>query len=385
MATGGTIRVGGTTQLIEAASNFTNYGSITVATGGTIRVGGSSQELAALGLSNRGFLTILGGGLVVVDGADFENLVGGTVSGDGQFDVANAASVVYNGVLSPGQPIGLFTIHGSVTLGSQATVEIDAGGVNPGVDLDRLDVGGTLGAGGTLEVSLDPPYHPSVGDRHRILTFNQLDGWFDQVSLPLLQSLLAWSVDVGANDLELDVICMGTQLSIDQSASADPVSVGYDLVFEAAVTNASAVSATDLVVTDWLPAELMFRPDLSSPECVLIGGTVECTISGLAPGAVWQPLIGVETVATGIVTNTVLVEAWECDTDPGDNQAAISVEVVAAEPCDANYDLAVDSDDLEPSVAHIFGHDAPGNPDCRLGDGITADDLSAIVVESNEH
>jgi hypothetical protein len=67
----------------------------------------------------------------------------------------------------------------------------------------------------------------------------------------------------------------------------------------------------------------------------------------------------------------------------GNDQATALVEVVAAAPCDANYDLAVDSDDLEPSVRHIFGVDAPGNPDCRLGGGITADDLSAIIEESH--
>ena len=58
------------------------------------------------------------------------------------------------------------------------------------------------------------------------------------------------------------------------------------------------------------------------------------------------------------------------------------MEAVAAEPCDANFDLTVDPDDLVPAVGHIFGSPASGNPDCRLGNGVTADDLAAIIEAS---
>ncbi len=89
-----------------------------------------------------------------------------------------------------------------------------------------------------------------------------------------------------------------------------------------------------------------------------------------------------EPVAAGSYATTVGVAAWECDTDATDDQAVATVDVVAAEPCDANYDLGVDSDDLVPAVGHIFGVTAAGNPDCRLGNGITADDLAAIIEAS---
>ncbi len=102
----------------------------------------------------------------------------------------------------------------------------------------------------------------------------------------------------------------------------------------------------------------------------------------LAPAAVWDLAIGVEPIAVGSQSNPGSVAAWECDTDPGNDQALASVEVVAAEPCDANDDLVVDADDLVPAVGHIFGQRAAGNPDCRLAEGITADDLAAIIEAS---
>ena len=80
--------------------------------------------------------------------------------------------------------------------------------------------------------------------------------------------------------------------------------------------------------------------------------------------------------------NTGLVTAWECDTDATDDQATATIDVVAAEPCDANYDFSIDADDLAPAVGHIFGEIADGNPDCRLANGITADDLAAIIEAS---
>jgi hypothetical protein len=78
----------------------------------------------------------------------------------------------------------------------------------------------------------------------------------------------------------------------------------------------------------------------------------------------------------------VTVDSWECDVAPADNQASVEVHVVAAERCDANYDLNIDSDDVAASVDFIFGATVPGNPDCRIGGGVTADDVAAIVDAS---
>jgi hypothetical protein len=152
-------------------------------------------------------------------------------------------------------------------------------------------------------------------------------------------------------------------------------------VIAATVDNLSSMPASEVVVRSDLPAGSIFRADLSSPGCAQIGLMVECPITGLAPGAQSSVEVGLEPVIAGPLNTTLTVGSWECDTLPADNTAIASVDVVAAAPCDANFDLAIDSDDLVPAAEHIFGTDAVGNPDCRVGDGITADDLAAIIEQ----
>lgn len=380
---GGTIRVFGSTGFTDVPSNFTNYGTATVGGGGSIRVYGNSGEGSSIALVNFGAIEIEAAGILALTDAVFDNPSSGLVSGSGTLDLAAAAAVIFDGTLSPGQSPGILTVDGELPEGPNAAIIIEIGGEAPGSNLDRLDVSGTLSADGLLDVSLLGVYHPLGGEHFEVLTYGDLIGWFGKIALPPLQHLLSWNIAAGPNALALEVVCEGTQLSVDQAPDRNPVSIGYEFIYQVSVDNRSSVAATDVVVTGALPAEFVFRPDLSSPECLLIGSTVECSLGALASGALWTPSIAVEPAAAGLYETTVFVGAWECDTDDADNQAPASVDVVAAEPCDANYDLGVDSDDLVPAVGHIFGAPAAGNPDCRLGNGITADDLAAIIEASH--
>ncbi|HSN54857.1 MAG TPA: DUF11 domain-containing protein [Candidatus Sulfomarinibacteraceae bacterium] len=383
VAGGGSIRVNGSAGVTEVPSNFTNYGTTTVASGGSIRVNGSAGvgESSTMTAVNHGSWVIHEGGLIEIVGAVFETTASGRLSGGGLLDVDQAAAAVFAGELSPGLSTGIFDVEGSLGLLGDALVAIEIGGTTAGAGFDRLALTGTLAADGELSASLLKSYQPSQGDRFPILTFSQLAGWFETILLPPLPNSLTWFVDVQPSEVALEVLCSGTDLGVATAPDRDPVSVGYEMVYRVTVVNHSTVTATHLVVDIPLPAELLFRADLSSTECSLVGGAVECTRPELSPSASWQLDVGVEAVMTGTVASTASVAAWQCDTFAGNDQATALVEVVAAAPCDANYDLAVDSDDLEPSVGHIFGEDAPGNPDCRLGGGITADDLAAIIVE----
>jgi len=382
VAGGGSIRIVGTSGTLEVPSNFTNYGTTTVAGGGSIRIIGPAGESSSMAMVNLGFIDIETAGVFALTNAVFDNPSAGWVRGSGILDLVEAAGVVFDGTLSPGLSPGVLTIDGSVDVGTNTMIAIEVGGEVPGFDLDRLDVTGILGAGGALAITLVDPYQPAGGERYQVLTFDHLNGWFDKVGLPQLLHMLVWNVDVGESEVGLEVVCEGTQLGIELAADRDPVSVGYEVIVQTSVHNHSRVFATDVVVSNVLPAELIFRADLSSQECVLIGATVECSIVSLAPAATWNPVIGVEPVLAGPVDTTGLVSAWECDTDVSDDHAVASIRVVAAEPCDANDDLDINADDLAPAVGHIFGATAAGNPDCRLANGITADDLAAIIEAS---
>jgi uncharacterized repeat protein (TIGR01451 family) len=376
---GGSIRVVGSTGPQEVPSNFTNYGTVTVGGGGSIRVLGSTGEGTAMSVVNFGFFDLETGGSLSLEDVLFDNPSSGQVRGSGTLDLTGVAELSFDGTLSPGFSPGILSVDGSMDLGSNTRVAIEVGGETPGDSHDRLDLTGALGAGGELDVALIVPYQPLGGERFRILTFDSLGGWFKTVTLPPLMSMLDWNVDVGEHEISLDVVCQGTELGIEVAADRDPVSVDHDLIYQARVSNHSQVTATDVTVSSALPSALVFRPDLSSPECVLIGASVECSGPSLGPAAAWDLAIGVEPIVIGQVDNTGEVGAWECDTDPTDDQASATIQVVAAAPCDANGDLVVDADDLEPAVGHIFGQRAAGNPDCRLTNGITADDLAAII------
>jgi uncharacterized repeat protein (TIGR01451 family) len=369
--------------VLDVPSNFTNYGTTMVAGGGSIRVRGTTGKrwdgMALLSWVNHGTIDFVSGGVLEFVGTSFDNRPGGLVGGVGTLDIDQATGVVFDGILSPGWSPGIFDVEGSLSLGSSASFEIEIGGLMPGVNRDRIDLSGSLGAAGTLDVDLIDPFVPSAGEVFEIITYAGLTGWFDAINLPALPGLLVWNPVPGPSALNLEVVCAGTQLGVGAAPDRDPVSVGYELVYSATVTNRSSVGATDVVVSNLLPPSLSFRPDLSSPECTLIGDTVECMTASLPAQGSWNVLIGADAVIAGQIDSTMSVGSWECDTDPSDNASTATVQAVLAGPCDADSDFSVDSDDLEPAVGHIYGELAPGNPDCRLADGITADDLSAII------
>jgi len=380
---GGTIRIVGSAGVLDVPSNFTNHGTVTVAGGGTVRVIGTPGGGSPISFIDTGDLDLDSGGAVIINGANFAATSTGRVGGFGLLDLTAAEAVGFDGSLLPGwSEIGVFTIAGDLELSPIAEVAVQIAGDESGTEHDRLDVTGNLTAGGTFDVTLVDPYQPSGGELFQLLTFGGLTDWFDVVSLPPLLHLLTWNLTVGATNFTLGVVCLGTQLTITMTADRDPVSLGHELVYQVAILNSSSVDATDLVLSDPLPAGLIFRSDLSSPSCTLVGDTVECTQAVLGQLSSWEVAIGVDTALTGPLDNTAMVASWECDTYGLDNTATATVQVVAAEPCDANYDLAINSDDVAPAVSHLFGQPAPGNPDCRPGNGITADDIAAIIDAS---
>jgi uncharacterized repeat protein (TIGR01451 family) len=382
VAGGGSIRVNGAAGALDVPSNFTNYGSITVAGGGSVRVNGAAGagDGSAMAAINHGLIHLETGGQMTLDGATYTQFPTGELSGNGTLDLsASAPGGILEGTVSPGSSPGVLNVTGALVEGPSAEILIEIGGENPGSGHDRLAVTGTLTAGGEIDVDLLEPYHPVGGEQYEVVTFGSLAGAFAGVKLPHLMHLLVWSVVETPQSLLLEVLCEGVQLGVGVSADNDPVSVGEDVTYFVTVTNASSLPATDLVVTDVLPASLIFDQALSSPECFDFGGDVRCERPLLDPGAVWNLTIVAEAAVAGPITNTVLIDSWECDVLPDDNQSSTQVNAVLAERCDANYDLSIDSDDLVPSVAHIFGAQAPGNPDCRIGGGVTADDLAATI------
>jgi len=98
----------------------------------------------------------------------------GKLSGTGQV----RASLVNEGIVSPGTSLGELTVAGDFTqhLGSVFHVELQ--GVGAGLH-DTLSIGGTAYLDGALDVTLSDGYSPQIGDFIEVLTASNIVGTFE--------------------------------------------------------------------------------------------------------------------------------------------------------------------------------------------------------------
>lgn len=144
------------------------------------------------------------------------------------------------------------------------------------------------------------------------------------------------SNDSGTNETD---VAKSADLSIAKSAAVGTISAGETLLYNLTVANAGSSSATNIVVTDTLPAGVTFNPGLSDTNCTAAGSTVTCTFASLAAAADFTFVIAVDlpsSLADGTeLTNTASVDADEDDPNAAndtdddkitiDNQADLSI------------------------------------------------------------
>jgi uncharacterized repeat protein (TIGR01451 family) len=128
--------------------------------------------------------------------------------------------------------------------------------------------------------------------------------------------------------------CNPANLAIYKSASPNPVAAGNQLTYSIFVVNNGPSDATNVVVTDTLPAGVTFL----STSAVCLSGTVQtgCNLGNLANGANTSFTIQVQvnsnllvgTSGSKSITNTASVAATQLDPDTTDNTASVSTTVV---------------------------------------------------------
>lgn len=114
-------------------------------------------------------------------------------------------------------------------------------------------------------------------------------------------------------------------LDIHKSSSSDTVVLGQNVSYKIEVENEGPSTATDVTITDTLPASLT---NISAPGCNVSGQTVTCIIPSLANGQEVTRTITAKTTATGKITNTASVTADEPDPDLSNNSDKESTKVV---------------------------------------------------------
>jgi uncharacterized repeat protein (TIGR01451 family) len=116
-------------------------------------------------------------------------------------------------------------------------------------------------------------------------------------------------------------------LSLAMKANSD-IRVGGDLVYRMAVTNNGPAGASNVTLTDNLPAGVTFKSFTASQgACSLADRLATCALGNLASGASATADITVTPLTTAKLTNTASVTATEFDPNVADNTASLNVEV----------------------------------------------------------
>ncbi len=133
-------------------------------------------------------------------------------------------------------------------------------------------------------------------------------------------------------------------LSLSKSASPNPGQVGVNLSYRLVVGSSGPAAATNVVLTDNLPAGVSFVS--ATPQGLCMGtSTVICNLGNLAVGANTVVTIVVTPSAAGQIVNSASVSATETDFDTGNNSAAITtlIQPAASTPVMIDPNLGVRS------------------------------------------
>jgi uncharacterized repeat protein (TIGR01451 family) len=138
---------------------------------------------------------------------------------------------------------------------------------------------------------------------------------FDQRGEPRPQGV---ACDIGSFEI---MAAPSPDLAVDKTDSPDPVLVTDHLTYTITVDNVGEGDATEVMLTDILPASVDFvSVTTSQGSCGESGGTVDCDLGNLANDAdVATVTIVVKPTATGTITNSVAVESAETDENPTNN------------------------------------------------------------------
>ncbi|MGB5257548.1 MAG: DUF11 domain-containing protein, partial [Woeseiaceae bacterium] len=130
-------------------------------------------------------------------------------------------------------------------------------------------------------------------------------------------------------EIEYFVPLAGTNLSITQTDTPDPVNVANNMSYTLSIVSAGPDDATSVVVVDTLPAGVVFQSaSATQGSCTESAGIVTCLLGDLASGSnATVNIVATAPFVTGTITNTATVSSAEVDPVPGDNTSVESTTV----------------------------------------------------------
>ncbi len=124
----------------------------------------------------------------------------GDVTGSGSY--IGGGDFIFLGSLAPGNGPAAIEINGDVQIGSQATLDIQVGGLSNG-SFDRLDIDGQIEVDGTLAVEATEEFTPLPGDAFEIVSADGVTGTFSEVPATLGRVGLGLTIDYEATSVTL--------------------------------------------------------------------------------------------------------------------------------------------------------------------------------------
>jgi uncharacterized repeat protein (TIGR01451 family) len=195
-------------------------------------------------------------------------------------------------------------------------------------------------AAGTSIINGTPPYIGSYSPQEPLSTFNLLNGtnlngvWMLHVfnAFELAQDIAAlqcWSLNITPNVCANGGgQCPGADLSLTMSANPPSVVVGSNLIYNLTVSNAGPSAASDIVISQTLPAGVVFQSISNYQAGVTqIASNLDLTLTNL-------PVYGTATVSvitvpysSGLITSVATVGSPQPDPNPNNNSASATALV----------------------------------------------------------
>jgi uncharacterized repeat protein (TIGR01451 family) len=132
----------------------------------------------------------------------------------------------------------------------------------------------------------------------------------------------------------------GTDLAVTKAAGPNPIAVGGLLTYTIAVHNNGPGAASNVALTDTLPAGMTFLAATPSQGTAQFNdGSVTCNLGSMPFGATATVTINVETTAAGTICNTAQVAATESDAVLANNSATVCISATNPQPATADLVL----------------------------------------------
>jgi hypothetical protein len=138
-------------------------------------------------------------------GTSFINQATGSIYGTGTL-IVNDISFTNSGAINPGLSPGLLTVNGDITQDPGSILNIELGGITVGTLYDQLNVSGSYGIDGQLNVELVDDFNPTAGDIFEVARFTSSTGDFDEINVPYPGTGVIFNVE--QNPTNINVITL---------------------------------------------------------------------------------------------------------------------------------------------------------------------------------